>query len=90
MTLVTWTETAIDDLQAHAAYIAQFNPYAASRIVRHLFTAGNSLATFPKSGKARSDGTRELAVVHPYILVYDIVEDEVRILRVWHGAQDRG
>lgn len=91
MTLVTWTETAIDDLQAHAAYIAQFNPYAASRIVRHLFAAGNSLSTFPKRGKARPDGTRELAVVHPYILVYEATDgDDVRILRVWHGAQERG
>ena len=90
MTIVTWTETAIDDLQAHAAYIAQFNPYAASRIVRHLFTAGNSLSTFPKRGKARPDGTRELAVVHPYILVYETTDgDDVRILRVWHGAQER-
>lgn len=91
MTLVTWTETSIDDLQAHAAYIAQFNPYAASRIVRHLFAAGNSLSTFPKRGKARPDGTRELAVVHPYILVYEATDgDDVRILRVWHGAQERG
>lgn len=62
MTLVTWTKTAIDDLQAHAAYIARFNPYAAGRIVRQLFTAGNSLSTFPKGGKARPDGMRELAV----------------------------
>lgn len=91
MTPVTWTETAIDDPQAHAAYIAQFNPNAASRIVRHLFAAGNSLSTFPKRGKARPDGTRELAVVHPYILVYEATDgDDVRILRVWHGAQDRG
>lgn len=89
MTLVAWTETAIDDLQAHAAYIARFNPYAASRIVRQVFTAGNSLSTFPKRGKVRPDGTRELAVVHPYVLVYETTDGAVRILRVWHGAQDR-
>lgn len=89
MISVTWTEIATHDLQAHAAYIAQFNPYAAGRIVRQVFAAGNSLSTFPRRGKARPDGTRELAVVHPYVLVYEIVEGDVRILRVWHGAQER-
>ena len=89
MTIVTWAEAAIDDLQAHAAYIAQFNSYAASRIVRQVFVACNSLATFPKRGKARPDGYRELAVVPPYVLVYEVSGEDVRILRVWHGAQDR-
>lgn len=86
---VIWTETAIDDAQAHAAYIAPFNPHAAARIIRQLFAAGNSLAIFPRRGRARPDGHRELAVVHPYLLVYEVAGEEVRILRVWHGAQER-
>lgn len=89
MTTVIWTETAISDAEAHAAYIAQFNPFAAARIIRRLFAAGNSLVTFPKRGRARPDGTRELAVVQPYILVYSLTGDEVRILRIWHGSQER-
>ncbi|WP_114858463.1 type II toxin-antitoxin system RelE/ParE family toxin [Azospirillum brasilense] len=37
------------------------------------------------------EGTRELVVVRPYVIVYDIGEDEtVSILRLWHSAQDRG
>ncbi|MEE3623233.1 type II toxin-antitoxin system RelE/ParE family toxin [Nitrospirillum sp. BR 11752] len=35
-------------------------------------------------------GTRELLVFPPYVIVYEIMDDEVVILRVWHGAQDRG
>jgi plasmid stabilization system protein ParE len=89
VTFVSWSEAAINDIEAHARYIAQFNPYAAGRIVRQVFAAGNSLSTFPKRGKARPDGSRELAVVHPYVLVYEIAADDIRILRVWHGAQDR-
>ena len=38
----------------------------------------------------RKRGTRELVVVWPYIVVYRVLPDEVRILRVWHARQDRG
>lgn len=88
---VIWTNQAIADLTGHIAYIDQYNPAAGDRMAARLLTAGNNLSTFPKRGKARPDGTRELAVVHPYILVYETTDGEdVRILRVWHGAQDRG
>ncbi len=37
-------------------------------------------------------GTRELVALSPYLIVYEVDPgaDSVRILRVWHGAQDRG
>jgi plasmid stabilization system protein ParE len=36
-------------------------------------------------------GARELVVVGPYLLIYEVdpEADRVRILRVWHGARDR-
>lgn len=86
---VTWTDQSIADLMGHVAYIDQFNPIAGNNMAARLMTAGNSLATFPKRGRARPDGHRELAIVHPYILVYEIMGEDVRILRIWHGAQDR-
>lgn len=86
---VSWSETALVDAADHANYIAEFNPQAAARVLRDLFAAGNSLATFPRRGRVRSDGYRELTLVHPYILVYELTGDDVRILRIWHGAQSR-
>lgn len=77
MPTVIWTDQSIADLAGHVAYIDLFNPIAADRMAGRLLTAGNSLATFPKRGRARPDGARELAVVPPYIL------------RNWHGSQDR-
>lgn len=45
------------------------------------------MINFPNMGRqGRVSGTREL-VVHPnYLLVYDVVGDRVRILRVLHAA----
>lgn len=87
--MVEWSETALADIAGHAGYIAQYNPFAAARVVRSLYAAGNSLATFPRRGRARPDGLRELTIVPPYVLVYELTGDAVRILRIWHGAQAR-
>ncbi|MQP67675.1 type II toxin-antitoxin system RelE/ParE family toxin [Niveispirillum sp. SYP-B3756] len=87
--MVSWSDQAISDLYHHVAYIDQFNPIAGDEMAARLLAAGNSLATFPRRGRARPDGLRELTVVPPYVLVYELTGDAVRILRIWHGAQER-
>jgi len=55
-----------------------------------MIEAGETLAEFPNRGRPGSiPGTRELVVIHPYVLVYEIRGEAVHILRVWHGAQNR-
>ena len=67
------------------------NPIAARRVARELLLAADSLALFPQRGRiGRAEGTRELVALWPYIVVYEIDTDAVRILRVWHGAQEQG
>ncbi|MGY0712283.1 type II toxin-antitoxin system RelE/ParE family toxin [Azospirillum argentinense] len=65
---------------------------SARRLAQELVLAGDSLQVFPRRGRrGLVEGTRELVVVRPYVIVYDIGEDEtVSILRLWHSAQDRG
>lgn len=87
---VVWREVARADVARIIHYIAAENPIAARQLARELLLAGDSLTVFPRRGRrGRVHGTRELVVVPPYILVYEIVGDAVIILRVWHGAQNR-
>ena len=53
-----------------------------------LFAAGDGLEHFPRRGRL-VPGTRmrELVSVNPYIIRYEIVENDVVILRVRHSAR---
>lgn len=87
---VEWRPAARADLEAVFAYLLPLNPFAAERVVQGLTIAADSLATFPQRGRpGRVPGTRELVAAWPYVMVYEVQEDAVMILRIWHGAQDR-
>jgi addiction module RelE/StbE family toxin len=88
--LVRWTRPAAGDLRCIARYIRRDNPTAARNVATAIFNAGNSLNNSPERGrKGRIPGTRELVFPGwPYILVYEITEHTVQILRIYHGAQD--
>jgi toxin ParE1/3/4 len=51
------------------------------------------LTDFPLSGRIvperKAHGYREI-IVAPYRIVYSVVGDDVRILRVWHGRRSMG
>ena len=89
---VVWRAAARADILRIIHYIADENPVAAWKIGRALVLAGDNLAVFPQRGRpGRVRGTRELTTVAPFIIVYEITDtDRVRIMRVWHGAQERG
>jgi addiction module RelE/StbE family toxin len=87
---VTWSSAAYRDLGRITEYLGGRNPAAALRMAEALIAAGDSLATFPRRGRpGRAKGTRELVIVRPYILVYEVGERSATILRIWHSAQNR-
>ena len=86
---VKFSRLALTDLARIRAYIGVFNPAAAGRMAERVIAAAETLSEQPLRGKASSNGRRELTIVRPYVLVYRVTVDCVRILRVWHGAQDR-
>lgn len=90
---VEWRPSALADRDAIILYLEPLNPHAAANFLRALVLAGDSLTLFPQRGRpGLAMGTRELVALSPYLIVYEIDSgaDSVRILRVWHGAQDRG
>jgi plasmid stabilization system protein ParE len=86
---IIWSEPALDDLARIRAYIAETNPAAAASVARALLGGAASLKSMPSRGRPGEAGTRELLILKTYWLVHEVSDDEVRILRVWHGAQAR-
>jgi len=86
---LTWTAVARADRNLILDYIAADSVRAALAVDERIAASVDRLKLFPRSGRmGRVDGTRELVVSNaPYVAIYAIVEDEVRILRVLHGAR---
>ncbi len=87
---VNFTRRALRDLANIRAYIADDNPRAASRVAVELVAACDRLEIFPERGRpGPRSGTRELTTVWPYVIVYRVSGEDIDILSIWHGAQER-
>lgn len=88
MVQVVWSRRALADLAAIRAYIDQFSPLAAQRMALRLKAAADSLDRFPDRGRPVAPSIRELTVINPYIIRYQVLADRVGIIRIRHGAQE--
>jgi toxin ParE1/3/4 len=86
---VRWLARALANLNAEAEFIARDKPRAAARVVHTIHETVDLLRQHPNLGRpGRVSGTRELVVPGtPYILPYRVRDDEIQILRVFHGAR---
>lgn len=86
---LTWSAFALADRDGIFTYIEADSPRAAVAVDEHIAQAVLRLVEFPESGRSgRVPGTRELVIPRtPYIAVYALTPDCIRILRVLHGAQ---
>ena len=86
---VRWTIPAADDLERICDFIAEDRPQSARRVAQEIVDAVKALSTLPNRGRpGRVEATRELVLTPlPFVAVYEIVGEEVRVLRVLHGAQ---
>lgn len=87
MARVVWSPEALAQLRAIIDYIQLFDPAAANRLAERLVLLGEGLSVFPHKGRPAVRGTREIVTVRPYIMRYDVQDDEVRIISIRHGAQ---
>jgi addiction module RelE/StbE family toxin len=88
---VVWSTEALADRDAHYAYIATHNtPARAYAVLRRIVQAIARLDAFPESGRQTEFGHRELVVPRlPYVIEYEVREDVVHIVHIWHTARDR-
>ena len=90
---VTFEPAARDELDRVFAWIVKDNPRAAFEMVARIEAKVMRLETPELTNMGRPglvEGTREL-LEYPYIIVYRVDEerDEIVVVSVVHGAQDR-
>ena len=83
-----WTLEAHQDRRDVRDYIARDNPVAAVALDEMVTQKARILLTHPALGRpGRIAGTRELIVHRNYVLVYDVADEAVRILRLLHARR---
>ncbi len=85
-----WSLWSMEDRETIFNRIAGDNFQAAVRTDDRIEEHAGMLVDYPEMGRiGRVAGTHELVIANtPYIAAYVIVGDEIRILRVLHGAQE--
>lgn len=83
-----WTPAADVDRDAIYDHIEFDNPGAAAEMDFLFRRRTGQLVAHPRLGRpGRAAGTREL-VVHPsYLIIYELIDDTIWILRVLHTAR---
>ena len=89
---IRWTPAAAADLQNLSDYLKDHHPHYQQPTMRKVYAAVQSLKEWPHRGRVgREEGTRELLFPPlPYIAVYRVKGQSIEVLRIYHGAQDRG
>lgn len=88
-----WSEEAErQDLPRLYEFLANINPTAAGDAIRALVAAPELLLTQPKMGSPLTDYLpRDVRrwIVKDYELRYELRDDTLIILRIWHTREDR-
>lgn len=85
---LVWTRPASIDRKDIREHIAEASPKAALALDELLSEKARHLADNPGLGRnGRAPGTQELVAHRNYILVYDVADNQIRILRVLHAAR---
>lgn len=90
--IAEWTDTALADVERLYLFLAAIDTEAAIQAANTLSEAPNGLTEFPRVGE-RLEGfeNRELrrVIIGKYKLRYEILDDVISIVRVFHGREDR-
>jgi toxin ParE1/3/4 len=85
---LVWTPEAVRDREDIYDYIEEDNPLAALALDDLIAERTAVLQDFPRMGRdGRVSDTFELVVHNNYMVVYEVVETQVRILDIVHTAR---
>ncbi len=91
MAKVIWSPIALDDIDSIAAYIARDSIDRAALFVARIIEITDNLQDFPDAGRVIPEiGSQECRepLYGAYRVMYKILNDEVWIIGVVHGARD--
>jgi plasmid stabilization system protein ParE len=83
---------SLEDVAQLQAFLAEVNRPAAAKIMRSFTTSAEQLREHPRSGERLEEfAPRDvrLLIVGQYEMRYEIAEQGIFILRLWHGNEDR-
>lgn len=83
-----WTSRALKDRRSIYDFVETSNPVAAINLDKKFVEAAQLLAAHPALGRiGQAIATRELVVHRHYLLIYDLMNGSVRVLRVIHTSR---
>ena len=89
---ILWSFAAWSDVDRVHSFMARYELEEANAILDRLASAPSSLLEFPRRGLRLSEfdprEVRELRTGR-YVMRYELTNDEVRVLRVFHAKQTR-
>ncbi|KKX29540.1 type II toxin-antitoxin system RelE/ParE family toxin [Rhizobium sp. LC145] len=89
---IQWTAKAVSDLDRLHEFLAAVNPPAAARVLNALVSAPKRLIGHPRLGeKLEEFSPREVRrlLIADYELRYEIQQDIIFLLRIWHTRENR-
>ena len=93
MARITWMPQAIKDLDTILTYIEIDSGYYAKITIQKIFQAVEQLNRFPQMGRIVSEkndpNLREI-LYRSYRIVYQLTDDEIFILTVFHSSFQSG
>lgn len=89
---IFWTSEAKGDVRRHKEYLSLRNPESGHRIAKSLTNTPKTLWAYPRMGEELKEfQPREVRrlIVEGYEFRYEIRGAEIRVLRIFHGREDR-
>ena len=91
MNRVTWTQSALDDLEGIRDYIARDSVYYAEKFVDGAFSAVGRLEKSPESGRIvpeRNNQSIREVIYGSYRIIYKLVNRKVYIVTIVHSRRN--
>jgi plasmid stabilization system protein ParE len=94
MARIKWRIEAIQDIDRLRNFLFSKDQESARKVIYIIYNSLKRLETMPEIGRPLVDGTKRRELTIPfgagaYIIRYVLENNNVYILRVWHGKENR-